>query len=564
MLTRLRIRNFRRLEEADIDLAEVVVLAGPNNSGKTAVLQALCLWELGLRRWREKRSGHAAPGKRLGVPVSRRDFIAVPVPHADLLWHDLRLRDTSRATQNVLIEVVVSGATGGVLWECGLEFDYANEEFLYVRPLRLGDGRGGERMEVPEEASDVRVALLPPMAGLAAVEPRWEPGRTKVLIGEGQTAQVLRNLCYQVYQAGDGGWEALADRVRHLFGAELLPPRHVPERGEIAMQYRDGRTVFDISSAGSGMLQSVLLLSYLYANPGAVLLVDEPDAHLEVLRQRQTFSVVADVARANRAQLITASHSEALLDEAAGQHRIVVFLGGRPGRLDDHGPRAMEALPGVGCGQYLLACQTGWVLYLESPNALAALRACARRLGHRAASALERPFVRYVGREPKQAAEHFRRLRAALPHLAGVGLFGAAECELPHAGDGLDVLQWARADIEGYLCTEAALMAWARGEQRDLFGEHRAEAMGEAVRETLGALRMLGKADPFGGGLRVSEEFLPPLFDAYRRATGGEGRTLTKATYHELADFLPDGAIDPEIGGKLDAIADVAEAAKSP
>ncbi|HLG13009.1 MAG TPA: AAA family ATPase [Blastocatellia bacterium] len=41
MLTRLTIRNFRRFDYVDIELGSPVVLIGPNNSGKTAALQAL-------------------------------------------------------------------------------------------------------------------------------------------------------------------------------------------------------------------------------------------------------------------------------------------------------------------------------------------------------------------------------------------------------------------------------------------------------------------------------------------------------------------------------------------
>ena len=53
-------------------------------------------------------------------------------------------------------------------------------------------------MSVPEEAAALSVAFLPPMSGLASNEIRLEQGTVGVLIGEGRTAEVLRNLCYQI------------------------------------------------------------------------------------------------------------------------------------------------------------------------------------------------------------------------------------------------------------------------------------------------------------------------------------------------------------------------------
>src|SRR5713101_3226049 len=94
MLTRLRIRNFKRLEDVDIELGRAVVLIGPNNSGKTTALQALALWDVGLRKWNEKRSGKDTPEKSPAVTINRRDLIALPVPAANLLWRDLHVRDT--------------------------------------------------------------------------------------------------------------------------------------------------------------------------------------------------------------------------------------------------------------------------------------------------------------------------------------------------------------------------------------------------------------------------------------------------------------------------------------
>ena len=50
MLTKLTIRKFKRFEDVEIELGNPVVFIGPNNSGKTSAIQALALWDIGLRR----------------------------------------------------------------------------------------------------------------------------------------------------------------------------------------------------------------------------------------------------------------------------------------------------------------------------------------------------------------------------------------------------------------------------------------------------------------------------------------------------------------------------------
>jgi ABC-type branched-subunit amino acid transport system ATPase component len=107
MLTKLIVRNFKRFEEVEIELGNAVVFIGPNNSGKTAALQALALWEVGVKRWIEKRGlSDDVPQKRPGVTINRRDLIAIPAPNANLLWRNLHVRDVQRVegktrTQNV-------------------------------------------------------------------------------------------------------------------------------------------------------------------------------------------------------------------------------------------------------------------------------------------------------------------------------------------------------------------------------------------------------------------------------------------------------------------------------
>lgn len=579
MLTRLRIRNFKCFTEAEIDLGQAVVLIGPNNSGKTTALQALALWEIGVRRWNEKRKGKTSPKTRPGVTINRRDLIAIPVPDAHLLWRDLHVRNVEQIvdestgqrkpkTENIRIDIVVHGITQGGVWSCGLEFDYANEESFYCRPLRVDDGKRPERMPVPPEAGGVRVAFLPPMSGLAAVEPKWEPGRVNVLIGEGQTAQVLRNLCHQIYMTptSQGDWSALTGEIRGLFGVELLPPSYVEERGEITMAYQEPSGVrLDLSSSGRGLQQTLLLLAHLYVNPRTVLLLDEPDAHLEILRQRQIYQLLTTVAQKQGSQIVAASHSEVVLNEAADRDVVVAFVGS-PHRIADRPSQVLKGLRDIGFDQYYQAQQTGWVLYLEDATDLAILQAFAKTLEHEAGQHLERPFVHYVATNlPERARGHFYGLREAKDDLVGIALFDRLDKQL-QTNTPLRELMWRRREIENYFCSEDVLIGYAIHDlPDDLFGQaekqRRVAIMREVIHEVAEAMHTLGKAGPWSPDTKVTDDFLEPLFRAFFRRLNLP-LALRKSDYALLAQLMPKGKTDPEVIEKLDAIVEVAKQAK--
>lgn len=576
MLTKLTIKNFKRFEDAEVDLGKSVVLVGPNNSGKTTTLQALALWELGLRRWTEKRQGKSTALQRQGVAINRRDLVALPVPTANLLWRDLHVRNVDRQagkqkTQNVRVDILVDGITDDQAWTCGLEFDYANEESFYCRPLRLGDDSQPERMPIPELATQARVALLPPMSGLTDREFIKQPGEIGVLIGQGQTAQVLRNLCYRVCWPGDGtdkpsaDWVALTEQLLRLFGVKLLLPKFIAERSEIVMGYEEkSGTRLDLSSSGRGLQQTLLILAHIYANPRTVLLLDEPDAHLEVLRQRQTYQLINDLAEEKGSQIIAASHSEVVLAEAANRGTVVAFVG-KPHLLNDRTSQVMKALTDLGWDQYYQAEQTGWVLYVEDSTDLAILKAFARILEHPALVWLEMPFVHYVTTNlPQKAREHFHGLREAKSDLVGIALFDRFERAL-QPNDSLNEVMWAKREIENYFCTRDVLVAWAIHDlPDDLFGNGaratRLQAMEKAIAEVTHLLEIDEKS-PWSPDVKATDEVLDRIFRVFFKEIHLP-LSFRKRDYHLLAGFLAKQQIDPEIGAKLDAIVQTALRAK--
>lgn len=566
MLTKLICRNFKRFGEIEVELGNPVVFIGPNNSGKTTALQALALWEIGLKRWNENRKGKTNPEKRPGVVINRLNLISVPVPEAKLLWRNLQVRDP----KNVRIDIIVEGVTHEKHWQCGLEFDYANPESFYCRPLRTSesDGKVSERMTIPDEAENLSVAFLPPMSGLTSNETRLDEGAINVRIGEGRTAEVLRNLCYQVSQDPDTQkWERLCGQIHKLFGVKLAIPEYIHERGEIAMSYRDesGITTLDLSSSGRGLQQTLLLLAYIAAHPGSVLLLDEPDAHLEILRQRQIYQVLTELAREHGSQIVAASHSEVILSEAAERDVVIAFLG-TPHRIDDRGSQLSKSLRIIGFEQYYQAEQQGWVLYLEGATDLAILRAFAEKLNHPTQDVLQAPFVHYVGNQPAKAREHFYGLREAKPNLVGFCLFDRISSEYEMQPELIEHV-WRRCEIENYIVLNKQVLidwAWAEAEEHiaDVqFPTLWVSTIDQTIDDIEKALETLGQESPWSPNTKVSTEFLDPLFTSFFKKLKLPN-LMQKTNYHTLVEYVPSDQIDPEVTDVLYAILEVANKAK--
>jgi AAA15 family ATPase/GTPase len=66
-----------------MSLTQFDLLVGPNNSGKSTILQALAIWQFCVDEFRRsKRTGST------GTQVVLPNFTALPVPEFNLLWKD--------------------------------------------------------------------------------------------------------------------------------------------------------------------------------------------------------------------------------------------------------------------------------------------------------------------------------------------------------------------------------------------------------------------------------------------------------------------------------------------
>ncbi len=581
----LEIEGFKRFgEKRRIELDHPSALTGPNNCGKSSVLQAIALWSRAIRTWADKK-GQAPPSERTPASLNRLDIPTVPVPRTRFFWTNAAVR---RGNQSIPLNITLGILHRNRVQPVTMQFRNQGDDLVYCAPDQ-------ETLAEPERvaaAARIRVGVLPPMSGLESEEPILQPGRIDVLLGQGQTAQVLRNLCLMARLGAPEGWERVRDLMHRFFRVRLTDPEPT-SRGAIDLRYRQegARRPFDISLAGRGMQQMLLILAWLFAHQGHVLLVDEPDAHLEPLRQRQVYVLLRELAAETGSQVILATHSEVVLEEALGRN-LTLLLDGVPDDLARR-KRMHAALRLHGTETWIRARQRRHVLYVEGDTDLRILLALARRLAHPAAEFLETRvnpyYIRNIhpertfeseiqrveggfGREPR---EHFHDGKNLEPALRGLGILDSDGVEREDRDEGdLRTTFWRRYEIENTFVTPELLTRFARNRLGDavLFGGFHQE-IGESLDKAILEHVFRGETRDFETWKSLDRKAARLIWNAqtqriklsefaedFFRKLAARTRSpmlLRKGDLDRLIELVDPAEIPEEVREKLDRIADL-------
>lgn len=550
MIHTVRIKGFKRFKKGTFRLPGHVVLAGPNNTGKTTVLQAIASWALALRRWRQLNDFNPRQGYTY-APIARHAFAAVPLRSFDLLWTDRRYPST--------IEIELRHNDG---WSVTMELIGDSTEQIYVRPKTGTAADTLRTLKLP-------VVFVPPMTGLAVEEPVFQPPKIEQLLGLGRPGEVLRNLIAEANRY-EAAWEALQSSIRKLFDYTLLPPdttgaHIIAEYQEPRNARRDafGRPHFDIASAGSGFQQVLMLLAFLHTRPGTVLLLDEPDAHLHIILQDAIYHELRTVAAQQRSQLIVATHSEVIINSVEPRELCVML--DEPRLIADTAERntLVSSLRVLSNEDVMRALQVQGVLYVEDYTDISILRAWAARLDHSAEQLLTteimwKPVVfqtreRGTGSKGIKSSEHFDALRLVRGDLPALELRDGDARRVPDTqitGTGLQRLHWHRYEIESYLVHPDALARFvesmvgtgaATTHVEDMLAHWRDEFPPALAKDPLGDHEYLNNT-------KARTRLLEPLL----HAAGLFDLPYTR--YHEIAEIMLPEEIHPEVVEKLDQI----------
>jgi hypothetical protein len=546
MIRRVILRNFKRFGETTFEIPGHIVLAGPNNTGKTTLLQALAAWHFAFTRWKESGSIRKNNDAYRRKEIGRGDFTIVPVKALDLIW-------TNRRHAND-IEIEVTHRDG---WRVNLEFVWDTREQMYVRPT-------GDTDEAHVAQARLNPVFIPATSGISRDEPYYARDEyLDLIIGQAKPGDILRNILVRASNSGEA-WQKLVSLVKELFGYELIVPR---VGALIDAEYRPnpGGAAYDIASAGSGFQQVLTLFGYLFARPGSLLLIDEPDAHLHVILQELIWSRLRRIAAETRSQLIVATHAETFIDAVDPDELCLCYQQPRLLRDTAERERLTQSLRSLSNTDLMLAEHARGVLYTEDWTDREILRAWARVLNHPLANFLDqgilwKPKVIQLrdAAEGVGARDHYEALRLVREDLPALELVdGDAHPgiqSLTVTGQGFQRQRWRRYEIESYLFHPASLaryVAQLLGSPEDstLASTHIQE-MAAWMRDNLppAVLR-----DPLGeheflNNTKARTNLIPPIL----AAAGFPGIPHTR--FSEIAALMRPEEIHPEAKEKLDSI----------
>ncbi|MDP2831959.1 MAG: AAA family ATPase [Pseudomonadota bacterium] len=558
MIRKVVLKGFKRFGEVTFDIPGHVVLAGPNNTGKTTLLQAIAAWELGFRKWRELNNFNPRRNGYSWQELERLNFSAVAVRSFELLWTN------RQRSQTFEIGVQVDG-----LPMVTMEFRYHSAGSMEVRPKADVSG---------DMLRDAKLAFqttfIPAMSGLARSEQRLaDQEAIDSALAQGRPGEVLRNLLFIAHK-DETGWRKLNATIERLFSCRLEVPR---SGAELICEYRQGLAadapLFDVASGGSGFLQVLLLLALLLTQSRVVdgghrvLLIDEPDAHLHLLLQRSIYSELRLLVAGSLSQLFVATHSEMIVNNVEARELYLMF--GTPRLVSDDLKKTIgDALGVVTHSELLEADGARGVLYTEDFTDVDILKAFALVLSDDAAlKLLSRELVVKSSKAPLPEGlggyfpqDHWSMLKLVRENLPALELLDGdaknkADDSITGDAGRMQRLRWRRYEVESYLIHPEALQRFV---ERRTGGGPLAEESAAALRNELTnelqqefidkPMHPVPLVDKYFKVEPVSKTLLPALLQAAGL------NNVPKREYFEIASLFKPEEVHPEIIERLNQI----------
>jgi energy-coupling factor transporter ATP-binding protein EcfA2 len=307
------IRRFKQIQDVSLNLGDVTLLIGANNSGKSSILQALH-FAVAL----------AQSARLVGEGIAwQKDTFQLSLNPSQLLYSP--------------VADVMSLATGGELQEppaSRIEIQLLTEDGESCTVgLRRGRNRNvavliegrllGERLMSIEHPFTV---YAPGLAGIPREERYQSPGVVRRIVARGDANLVLRNVL-RMLRRNEAAWSAFKQDMTSIFPnieVEVQFDEDTDEHIDAHVKLGPG-PLLPVDAAGTSVLQASQILAYIALFRPQMLILDEPDSHLHPDNQRALCDLIGRLSTEREFQALISTHSRHVLD-AMSRRSSVVWL----------------------------------------------------------------------------------------------------------------------------------------------------------------------------------------------------------------------------------------------
>lgn len=291
-LTRVELKNYRCFEKHTVSLSDLTLLIGPNNAGKTTVVEALRLLAHVL-----KRVGRLAPSQR-------PDWV-------DLPWTTKGLSPSIRDLD--IFSPSICHQFGDPPAEVIAHFGTAASVHIYVHPdgdlFATIHGRRGELVQGKTAMNNLglpHVRVLPRVGPVLLHEPQRDPDYVARNTETHRSPRLFRNQLDRFHDHFD----QFATMAQDSWPGLTIHEFRRTEDNEWFLSIRDGAFVGELGWMGSGLQMWLQVIWFLaLCDQDDIVVLDEPDIYMHADLQQRLVRMVQD----QYEQVIIATHSTEMI-----------------------------------------------------------------------------------------------------------------------------------------------------------------------------------------------------------------------------------------------------------
>lgn len=303
VLKSVHVQGFKAIEDAFVELTDTTLMVGPNNSGKSSVLQAV--------HFAARCMAQANEANKQGT-ISLREIEYIPTSLYKQLGHHGAWGNTAGSPESRVeftFDVEKEGEDGSTVLAAStasIILKSARNEGISANPRIPPD-----LQSIFRSSDNVFSAYIPGIAGIPLSEQFISRRNVFRKAASGDSNVVLRNSLLIIKE--EDKFDSLVTEVKNIYpDVELYV--NFDQRNDYDI---DASVAFTGTSnekkplelAGTGFLQVLQIMSYLVLFNPSVILIDEPESHLHPpLQTRLVATLQRRVASFNTKALVT-THS---------------------------------------------------------------------------------------------------------------------------------------------------------------------------------------------------------------------------------------------------------------